>query len=78
MIAVPDTFINNIPTDIRGLTFSRTPQQLINIYSLGNPNGISPFFPNGLVGAITTPAGYANQASGVENFPSPAGIASQV
>ncbi|KAA6426930.1 MAG: hypothetical protein FRX49_03254 [Trebouxia sp. A1-2] len=33
-IAVPDTFINNIPTDIRGLTFSRTPQQLINMYNL--------------------------------------------
>ncbi len=68
-IAVPDTFINNIPTDIRGLTFSRTPQQLINMYSLGNPSGIGPFFPNGLVGAINSPVGYANMATGLEDFP---------
>lgn len=27
-IAVPDGFINLIPTDIRGLTFSRTPQMV--------------------------------------------------
>ena len=27
-IAVPDGFVNNIPTDIRGLTFSRTPQMV--------------------------------------------------
>ena len=68
-IAVPDTFINNIPTDIRGLTFSRTPQQLINMYSLGNTESISPFFPNGFVGAINSSAGYMNMATGVENFP---------
>ncbi|DBA90435.1 TPA: hypothetical protein ACH3X1_003706 [Trebouxia sp. C0004] len=68
-IAVPDTFINNIPTDIRGLTFSRTPQQLINMYSLGNPSGIGPFFPNGLVGAINSPVGYTNMATGLEDFP---------
>ncbi len=68
-IAVPDTFINNIPTDVRGLTFSRTPQQLINMYSLGNPSGIGPFFPNGLVGAINSPVGYSNMATGLEDFP---------
>ena len=68
-IAVPDTFVNNIPTDIRGLTFSRTPLQLINMYCLGNAEGISPFFPNGFVGAINTPAGYMNMASGLEDFP---------
>ena len=68
-IAVPDTFINNIPTDIRGLTFSRTPQQLINMYSLGNPSGIGPFFPNGFVGAINSPVGYTNMATGLEDFP---------
>ena len=77
-IAVPDTFINNIPTDIRGLTFSRTPQQLINMYSLGNASGIGPFFPNGLVGAINSPAGYGNQATGEEDFPSSPYLASQV
>ncbi len=27
-IAVPDQFPNMIPTDIRGLTFSRTPQMV--------------------------------------------------
>ena len=27
-IAVPDYYINMIPTDVRGLTFSRTPQQV--------------------------------------------------
>ena len=67
-IAVPDAYINNIPTDIRGLTFSRTPQQVINIYCLGNPSGISPFFPNGFVGAINRPDGYANMATGLEDF----------
>ena len=77
-IAVPDTFINNIPTDIRGLTFSRTPQQLINMYSLGNPSGVGPFFPNGLVGAINKPTGYTNMASGLEDFPSEPYLATQV
>ena len=77
-IAVPDTFINNIPTDVRGLSFSRTPQQLINMYSLGNPDGIGPFFPNGLNGAITKPTGYTNMASGLEDFPSSPYVATQV
>ena len=27
-IAVPDGFVNMIPTDIRGITFARTPQQV--------------------------------------------------
>ena len=27
-IAVPDYYVNMIPTDVRGLTFSRTPQQV--------------------------------------------------
>ena len=77
-IAVPDTFINNIPTDVRGLSFSRTPQQLINMYSLGNPDGTGPFFPQGLVGAITKPTGYTNMASGLEDFPSEPYLATQV
>lgn len=38
-IAVPDHFINLIPTDIRGLTFSRTPQMNINILTIGSANG---------------------------------------
>ncbi len=48
-LAVSDGFVNNIPTDIRGLTRNRTPQQLINIVTLGNANGVGGFFPNGLV-----------------------------
>ncbi len=48
-LAVSDGFVNNIPTDIRGLTRNRTPQQLINILTLGNVNGVGGFFPNGLV-----------------------------
>ncbi|KAL3144311.1 hypothetical protein ABBQ32_14189 [Trebouxia sp. C0010 RCD-2024] len=76
-IAVPDSFINLFPTDVRGLSFSRTPQQLINMYSLGNPDGISPFFPKGLVGAITKPTGYTNMASGLEDFPSDPYLADQ-
>ena len=27
-VAVPNTWVNLIPTDVRGLTFSRTPQQV--------------------------------------------------
>ncbi len=50
-IAVPDSFVNMIPTDIRGITRNRTPQQIINILTLGNPNGVGGFFPNGLVSA---------------------------
>ena len=76
-IAVPDTFINNIPTDIRGLTFSRTPQQLINMYNLGNPT-VGPFFPNGFVGAINSSAGYTNMATGLEAYPATPADAYQV
>ena len=75
---MPDTYINNFPTDVRGLTFSRTPQQLINMYSLGNTQGVGPFFPNGLVGAINKPTGYTNMASGLEDFPSEPYLATQV
>ena len=77
-IAVPDAFINNIPTDIRGLTFSRTPQQLINMYCLGDASGISPFFPNGFVGAINSPVGYTNMATGLEDFPASPMLDTQV
>ena len=27
-IAVPEGYINNIPTDVRGITFNRSPQQV--------------------------------------------------
>ena len=43
--------------------------QLINIYTLGNPDGVGVFFPDGLVGNINSPAGYMNMATGLEDFP---------
>lgn len=35
-IAVPDGFVNMIPTDVRGLTFSRTPQQVSHAVCISN------------------------------------------
>ncbi|KAK9839115.1 hypothetical protein WJX74_009810 [Apatococcus lobatus] len=61
-------YINNIPTDVQGLTFSRTPQMIINILTLGSPTGVGGFFPSGLVGNITSPAGYNLTASGTESW----------
>ena len=55
-IAVPDSFVNMIPTDIRGITRNRTPQQIINVLTLGNPNGVGAFFPKGLVSATASSA----------------------
>ena len=45
---MPDTSINMVPTDIYGLTFTRTPAMLINILTLGSPNGTGVFFPEGM------------------------------
>lgn len=73
-IAVPDGYINLIPTDIRGLTLNRTPQQIINILTIGN-GSVGGFFPNGLLGAINSSAGYTNTGNGFANFPS--GVAAQ-
>lgn len=67
-----------IPTDVRGLTFSRTPQQNINILTLGNPDGVGVFFPNGLIGAISKPTGFNKTASGTDDFPSSPMVAFQV
>ena len=36
-IAVPDGFVNMIPTDIRGLTFSRTPQMVRSRFLTSGP-----------------------------------------
>lgn len=36
-IAVPDGFVNMIPTDIRGLTFSRTPQMVCSLHPCAIP-----------------------------------------
>lgn len=43
--------------------------QLINMYTLGNPDGVGVFFPDGLVGNINSPAGYLDMATGLEDFP---------
>ena len=78
-IAVPNGWVNMIPTDVRGLTFDRTPQQLLNILFLGNPAAKGVFFPNGVMGAINKPAGYNLTASGLDSFPSSgAKVATQV
>lgn len=68
-IAVPEGFVNLIPTDYKGLTFSRTPQQNINILTIGSPNGKGGFFPNGLIGRINKPTGYNKTALGLDKFP---------
>ncbi|KAK9826220.1 hypothetical protein WJX74_000769 [Apatococcus lobatus] len=36
-------YINNFPTDVQGLSFSRTPAMIINILTLGNPQGLQPY-----------------------------------
>lgn len=77
-IAVADSYVNMIPTDVRGLTFSRTPQMNINILTLGNPDGVGVFFPNGLIGAISKPTGFDQVSSGTDDFPSNPMVASQV
>ncbi|CAL5223508.1 g6035 [Coccomyxa viridis] len=69
-IAVPNAWVNLIPTDLRGLTYSRTPEMLINILTLGNVDGVGVFFPKGLLGAIVKPTGYNASSSGNQAYPS--------
>jgi hypothetical protein len=44
--------------------------QLINVLTLGSPNGTGVFFPNGFAGAINKPTGYNATANGTTDFPS--------
>ena len=44
--------------------------QLINILTLGNPEGVGVFFPEGLLGAITKPTGYNASSAGNQAYPS--------
>ncbi|KAL3145143.1 hypothetical protein ABBQ38_001746 [Trebouxia sp. C0009 RCD-2024] len=67
-ITVPDSFVNNIPTDIRGLTYSRTPLMNLNILMLGAKDGKGGFFPEGIAGRINTPEGFDNLASGLDDW----------
>jgi hypothetical protein len=68
-IAVPADAVNMVPTDIRGITFNRTPLQVINIVTRGAPDGKGAFFPDGMNGKIRTPAGYDEMADGFEDWP---------
>lgn len=67
-IAVPAEAVNMIPTDIRGITFNRTPAQVIHILTQ-HSSGKGLFFPEGLNGKINTPAGYDQMAAGDETWP---------
>ena len=42
--------------------------QVINILTLGSPNGKGCFFPNGFVGRINNPSGYTALADGTMAF----------
>ena len=42
--------------------------QLINILTLGDPQGVGVFFPEGLLGAINKPTGFNVSASGTNAF----------
>ncbi|KAK9865943.1 hypothetical protein WJX84_012323 [Apatococcus fuscideae] len=68
MIAVPESFVNNIPTDVRGLSFARTPQMNLNILMLGAQNGKGGFFPKGIQGKINTPVGFDKLAEATEDW----------
>lgn len=68
-IAVPTQWVNMIPTEVHGLTFAATPQQNINILTLGAKNGKGGFFPNGLLGKIRLPTGFDKVARGTNAYP---------
>jgi len=67
-ITVPGSFVNNIPTDIRGLTFARTPLMNLNVLMLGAKDGKGGFFPEGIAGRINTPEGFDVLAEGLDDF----------
>eukprot|EP00898_Chlorokybus_atmophyticus_P007080 jgi/Chlat1/7373/Chrsp6S07411 len=67
-ITVPTLKINNVPTDIRGLTCSRTPKQVLHILTLGSENGHCGFFPNGVNSKVRNTIGFADQANGFAGY----------
>lgn len=68
-IAVPNNFVNMIPTDAQGLTLARTPQMNLNILFLGNQAAMGVFFPSGLNGRLTKPTGFDAVADGTTSWP---------
>ena len=53
--------------------------QLINILTLGSPQGVGVFFPSGFLGAINKPASYNESLPGLDSFPATnARVATQV
>ncbi|KAF6253913.1 ferritin-like domain-containing protein [Scenedesmus sp. NREL 46B-D3] len=68
-IAVPTRNINLVPTDIRGLTFSRTPQQVLRIVTLGGDGDKGGFFPDGVNGKINSTEGYTDAANAYGGYP---------
>lgn len=68
LIAVPTDSINLAPTDIRGLTFSRTPQQVLHILTLGSPTSKGGFFPDGVNGRINSSVGYNVSANAYKGY----------
>lgn len=75
-IAVPDSFVNMMPTDVRGLTFNRTPGQLLRILFIGAETK-GGFFPNGVYGNINSTKGYNAVVSGTADWPKDASLAFQ-
>eukprot|EP00891_Asterochloris_glomerata_P009604 jgi/Astpho2/9604/Aster-03876 len=80
-IAVADQYINAIPTDIRGLTFCRTPQMLINMATVGGSTKggktVGGFFPEGLGGKIVSSKGYDVMGNGAADYPKKAKLTYQ-
>jgi hypothetical protein len=58
-----------VPTDVRGLTLSRTPQQVLRIVTLGSPTGRGGFFPRGVNGRIVSPAGFSDAVNARGGWP---------
>jgi len=52
--------------------------QLINVLTLGSPDGKGCFFPEGLHGEITVPTGFNTSVAAVDDFPWVAPVAGQV
>jgi len=67
-ITIPGSFVNNIPTDIRGLSFARTPLMNLNILTVGAKDGKGGFFPEGIAGRIHTPEGFDALSEGIDEW----------